>query len=107
MAEQETVALVRELSQAFGPSGFEDEVVAIGRREGEKLGEVREDSLRNLYIYRRENTGEKPVVLLDAHSDEVGMMVQYVHENGLLQFVPLGGCSPGSFAGHAVRVRNR
>ena len=75
MAEQETVALVRELSQAFGPSGFEDEVVAIGRREGEKLGEVREDSLRNLYIYRRENTGEKPVVLLDAHSDEVGMMV--------------------------------
>ena len=107
MAEQETVALVRELSQAFGPSGFEDEVVAIGRREGEKLGEVREDSLRNLYIYRRENTGEKPVVLLDAHSDKVGLMVQYVHENGLLQFVPLGGWSPGSFAGHAVRVRNR
>ena len=29
-----------------------------------------------MYIYRNENTGDKPVILLDGHSDEVGFMVQ-------------------------------
>ena len=105
--ETESIRLLRELSEAFGPSGFEDEVAAIARREGAKWGDVREDTLRNMYLYRRENTGNRPVVVLDAHSDEVGLMVQYVHPNGLLQIVPLGGWAPGVLPGQTVRVRRR
>ena len=47
------------------------------------------------------------MVVLDAHSDEVGLMVQYVHPNGLLQIVPLGGWAPGVLPGQTVRVRRR
>lgn len=105
--ETESIRLLRELSEAFGPSGFEDDVAAIARREGAKWGDVKEDTLRNVYLYRRENTGNRPVVVLDAHSDEVGLMVQYVHPNGLLQIVPLGGWAPGVLPGQTVRVRRR
>ena len=39
------------------------------RRHGGHLGELSEDSLRNLYLSRRENRGGRPVVQMDAHSD--------------------------------------
>ena len=74
----ECIDLIRELSEAFGPSGFEDDVLSVLRKYSEGLGAVEEDRLRNLYVYRRGNTGGKPVLMLDAHSDEVGMMVQAV-----------------------------
>lgn len=66
--------LLRELTDAPGASGFEDEVVKVARRYAASIGEMKEDFLRNLYIYRKENTGTKPVLMLDAHSDEVGQI---------------------------------
>ena len=105
--DNELVTLLGELADAFGPSGFEDDVLAVIRRHGEDLGEIREDKLRNLYIYRKENTGGKPVMMLDAHSDEVGMMVQAIKPNGTLRFLPLGGWNKPSLPGSRVLVRSR
>ena len=39
------------------------------------------DRMRNVYIRRQENRGNRPVVQLDAHSDEVGFMVQAIRPN--------------------------
>ena len=64
--------MIRELSDAPGAPGFEDEVVAVARRWCAPIGPMKEDFLRNLYIHRKENRGGRPVVMLDAHSDEVG-----------------------------------
>ena len=49
------------------------------------------DRMRNFYIRRQGNTGSRPVVQLDAHSDEVGFMVQAICPNGTLRIIPLGG----------------
>ena len=38
----------------------------------------------NLYLYRKENRGDRPVMLLDAHTDEVGFMVRAVNGDGTL-----------------------
>ena len=70
-----TLEMIRKLSDAPGPSGFEDAVVDIAKEYAADLGVLEEDCLRNLYIYRKENTGTKPVIMLDAHSDEVGFMI--------------------------------
>ena len=56
----------------------------------EDICDVEEDSLRNLYLIRRKNTGDKPVLMLDAHSDEVGFMVHSIRPTGTLRVVPLG-----------------
>ena len=51
--EQKTFELIRDLSNAFGPSGFEDEVVKTARTfiEG-SVDHLDEDPIRNLFLYR-------------------------------------------------------
>ncbi|MBQ1684197.1 MAG: M42 family metallopeptidase [Clostridia bacterium] len=100
------IELIRELSDAFGPSGFEDDVLSVIRKYAGRFGRIEEDRLRNLYVYRSENTGDKPVLMLDAHSDEVGLMVQAVRPNGTVKFLPLGGWNKPSLPGNRMLIRN-
>ncbi|MCL2671218.1 MAG: M20/M25/M40 family metallo-hydrolase [Clostridiales bacterium] len=95
------------LSNANGVSGFEHEVVSVLEQQLRGLGTIKRDNLCNLYLYRKENMGDRPVVMLDAHTDEVGFMVQEIGENGLLKFVTLGGWVPANVAAQPVRVINR
>ena len=99
--------MIAAFSNAFGPSGFEDEVLEVARRYAPKDARVEEDSLRNLYIHRAANTGNRPIVQLDAHSDEVGFMVQAIRPNGTLKFLPLGGWVNSNIPAHRVRVRTK
>ena len=103
----ETLKMIQELSDAIGPSGFEDEAVNTARKYVEDIARVEEDCLRNLYMYRNTNTGDKPVFMLDAHSDEVGFMVHSIKPNGTLRFVELGGWNINSLPSSKVLVRNR
>ena len=86
---EHALQLLQELTDAPGASGFEDEVVKVARRYAASIGDMKEDFLRNLYIYRKENTGTKPVLMLDAHSDEVGLIVHSIKPNGCLRFLQL------------------
>lgn len=103
---EKSLAMIRELSDAFGPSGFEDDVVNVARKYTEEIGTQREDFLRNFYVYRQENAGTKPVFMLDAHSDEVGFMVHSIKPNGTLRLVNIGGWNMGSLISDKVLVRN-
>ena len=98
--------LLRDLSNAPGPSGFEDAVVQVARQYAASIGEMKEDFLRNLYIYRKENTGNKPVLMLDAHSDEVGLIVHSIKPNGCLRFLQLGSWNKNALVSSKVLVRN-
>ena len=102
----ETIQMLCKLADAPGASAFEDEVVAVARQYAAHLGTLEEDCLRNLYIHRKENTGDKPVIMLDAHTDEVGFMIHSIKPNGTLRFLPLGGWNKGSVMGTKVLVRN-
>ncbi|MDR1177559.1 MAG: M20/M25/M40 family metallo-hydrolase [Spirochaetaceae bacterium] len=105
MDKQKTVAMIGALSDAPGVSGFEDEAVTLIRRYGGDLGGVTEDAMRNLYIKRPGGEG-LPVLMLDAHSDEVGFMVKAIRPNGTLEFIPLGGWVPANVSAHRVLIRN-
>lgn len=82
---------IRALTGAHGPSGFES---AAAEQAAELLrplvDQVRRDRLGNVigvkYCARR----GAPKLLLDAHLDEVGLVVMG-HEEGFLCFAPLGG----------------
>ncbi len=105
MNRKDSLALISALSDAYGPSGFEDEAVAVAREAMADVTDLAEDPLRNLYMSRRENTGNRPMVMLDAHSDEVGFMIRSVLPNGTMRFLPLGGWSASAVSAHKVRVR--
>lgn len=105
MNRKRSLELISKLSDANGPSGFEDEVIAVAREEMQELAACQEDSLRNLYLSRQENNGQRPVVMLDAHSDEVGFMIRSILADGTMRFLPLGGWVNYTVPASRVRVR--
>jgi Cellulase M and related proteins len=99
------IKVIEELSNAFGPSGFEDAVVGIIRKYSSGL-EIEVDSMNNVYTRLHGNKGDRPVIMLDCHSDEVGFMVQSVMSNGLIKFLPLGGWIVTNVPAHTVVIQN-
>lgn len=97
--EEKHIRLLKDLSEARSPSGFEDESVQAAHHYAAPFCRIEEDHLRNLYLYPRNFKGNKPIFLLDAHSDEVGFMVHSIHPNGCLRFVQLGSWSLSTLPG--------
>ena len=97
---------IKALSNAFGASGFEDDVIDIARKTISAACIVQEDSMRNLHVrFQEQKQGVR--IHLDAHSDEVGFIVQAISPNGLLHFLPLGGWDPKNIVSHKVWIRNQ
>jgi tetrahedral aminopeptidase len=89
--------LLKKLSEAYGPSGREEEIRSIIRGEVQgKVDEVLTDSLGNLIATRR-GGGKK--IMVAAHMDEIGLMVTHVDDKGFLRFAGIGGISPYSLVG--------
>lgn len=103
---EQNIRMITALSEAPGASGFEDAVLDIVRSELEGICTFEEDKLRNLYIYRKNHDGSKPVLMFDAHGDEVGFMIHSIKPNGTLRFVELGAMDPRGLAASEVLVRN-
>ena len=83
---------LKELSEAFGVSGCEDEVreLIIGAIK-DHVDEYNVDALGNFIALKR-GTGESNLrVMLAAHMDEVGLMITHIEKDGSLRFRPVGG----------------
>lgn len=98
--------LIRELSNASGISGFEDEVVDLIRKYVQSYVNIEEDSLRNLYLHKKNNNKNQPIIMVDGHSDEVGFMVQSIKANGTIKFIAIGGWVAQNIPAHRVRIKN-
>ena len=93
--------VLKELSEAFGVSGCEDEVRGlIIEAIKDHVDEYRVDSMGNLIALKR-GTGKSKVqsskskislkVMVAAHMDEVGLMITHIEKDGSLRFRPVGG----------------
>ncbi len=81
--------LLQQLTETFAPSGYEDAIRKLVRAEIEPLAdEVRVDALGNL-IARKGRGGKK--IMVAAHMDEIGLIVNHVDERGFVRFAPIGG----------------
>jgi putative aminopeptidase FrvX len=99
------INLVRDITNAFGPSGFEDDVVEVIKKYGKEF-DLKSDAMNNVFARLKGNTGKKPVIMLDAHSDEVGFMVQHITGNGMLSILNLGGWVGSNIPAHSVKIKN-
>jgi putative aminopeptidase FrvX len=85
--------LLEELSNAFGPSGCEREVRhLLARALRGHVDDLKTDALGNLIAFKQ-GTGPEPrlKVMVDAHTDEVGLMITRIEKNGTLGFRAVGG----------------
>jgi tetrahedral aminopeptidase len=89
------VGYLRELSEARGAPGNEGEVRAIILDAIRPfVDETRVDTIGNLIALRKARTqSSRPVprkVMVDAHMDEVSLMISSIDGSGLLRFWPVG-----------------
>jgi len=97
--------ILKELSDAFGVSGNEDDVRAIVLDAvRDHVDEVKVDSMGNVLALKR-GTGQVPLrVMLAAHMDEIGLMVVGHDDNGFLKVRSVGGIDPRLLPGTLLVV---
>ena len=83
--------LINSMTDKFTPEVYHDEYQA-------KLHDA---------IQTKINSQGGVNIMLDAHSDEVGFIVQAVKSNGLLRFLPLGGWDVKNIIANKVLIKNR
>ncbi len=95
--------LIKKLTEAYGPSGYEDQIRAVIRAEIEPLvDEIHVDALGNL-IALKSGTRRGKKVMLAAHMDEIGLMISYVDDKGFLRAQPIGGVDVMTLSGGRVQ----
>jgi endoglucanase len=102
------IKLLEKLCNAVSVSGDEGEVRRIVLEEVKPYAdEVKVDALGSVLVRKRASasSGRKPLrVLLDAHMDEVGLMIVHDDGDGFFQFETVGGIDPRYLPGKQVIV---
>ena len=98
----DSVRLLKALTEAHGVSGTEDGVREIFANELRDLGELKADRLGGVVCDRG---GAGPRVLVAGHFDEVGFAVQSITARGFLKLAALGGWWTHSLVAQRVRIR--
>ena len=95
---------IKKLSSLSGVSGFEHGVSEYIKEKFRRLcDDVQIDSLGNVIALKKSKSGSGKV-MLEAHIDEIGMMVKSIDENGFLLITPIGGIDPRILYGNTVVV---
>jgi endoglucanase len=97
--------LLMDLSNAFGPSGYEREVRALFHKAVADTTGVTFDNLGSIMAYHK-GSSDSPRILLAAHLDEVGLMVRAILPSGYLKVVPLGGWWTPALVAQRVLIRS-
>ena len=101
--------LLKQLTETFGPSGYEDEVRKLVQAEVKPLAdEIKVDALGNLIARKKPTKPNKDTkkIMIAAHMDEIGLMVSHVDEKGFVRFSPIGGVFRRYVMGGRVRFLN-
>jgi endoglucanase len=100
--------LLKQLTEAVGVSGDEKEVrKLILDLISDHVDMWRIDAMGNL-IATKKGTGERDwTVMVDAHMDEVGLMITDVDSSGAFQFVGIGGFNDRALLGKVVQAGSK
>ncbi|MBK9168240.1 MAG: M42 family metallopeptidase [Bryobacterales bacterium] len=99
--------LLADLTNAFGPTGYEGPVRQVMRREMAPLVDRLETDGLGSLIAIREGPANAPKVMLAAHMDELGMIVRYITPDGFIKFQTLGGWLDGALINQRYIVQTR
>jgi len=102
--EKERVEFLRRCMETVCPSGFEEEISRIWRKEADRFAErTWADSHGNSFAVV--NEGGIPRVMLAGHADEIGLMITYIDDHGYLSFAGIGGWDPQVLPGQRVWIQ--
>ena len=89
--------------KAQSPSGSEEAVVSsFSKFISPFVSEIRKDVLGNCIAIKKGQGKHK--IMLMAHADEVGLIINYIDNNGFLYFKCIGGVDCGILPSHKVSI---
>lgn len=101
-----TLDFLKELVDAHGAPGFEDDVAKVMQSYLDGVGPFSKDRLGS-FICEKVGDARGPKVMLAGHLDEVGFMVRSVTKEGFVKFLPLGGWWGHVVLGQRLIIRTR
>ena len=94
------------LSASSGISGFEHSIADYIKKELSKYNyDVHTDNLGNVIAQKKSGVSNGSV-MLEAHMDEIGLVVKKINDDGFLEVVPVGGIDPRILPGSTVTVHS-
>jgi putative aminopeptidase FrvX len=106
MLSPSSLAFLKRLLDTPGPSGFEGAAARVWREEASTFAaNVTSDIAGNSMA--EVNPGGSPTIMLDGHIDEIGLIVQYIDDDGYVYPSPIGGWDPQVLVGQRIRFLGR
>ncbi len=100
---EQSLAFLHQLLDSPGPSGFEERPAHVWRARAESFGaSVTGDVLGNSFA-RLPKPGQ-PVVVIEGHIDEIGLMITHIDEEGFCWIDQIGGWDVPVLLGQRVLV---
>lgn len=100
--------LLQELCNAYGISGDESEVRDIILSQISPFAtNIKIDNLGNIIAFKKGSKKQKKCLMISAHMDEVGFIVTYVTDDGLLKFNTVGGIDAKVICGKTVVIGSK
>lgn len=97
--------LLQELTALRGIAGQEDAVRDyILAQVKDHVASWRVDNMGNLIVEKQGAARANKKVLFDAHMDEIGFVITYIEEDGMLRFASVGGIMPSVTTARRVLV---
>jgi endoglucanase len=88
--QESSLQFLKDLLATPSPSGYEHPIQDVVRAWAKRYAdEVRTDRHGNVIAVR--NPGAQPRIMLAGHCDQIGLIVQYIDDNGFLYVQPIGG----------------
>ena len=85
------------------PSGFEEPVQQIWKDEVSTFcPDIKKDIHGNLTATL--NPGKERSIMIVGHSDEIGLIINYINDDGFIYVKPIGGVDPTILASHRARI---
>jgi endoglucanase len=96
---------LKEIQETASPSGFEQPVQRIVRKRMKPHADsITTDVHGNVIVGL--NIKGSPRVMLAGHCDQIGMMVNYIDDNGYIFFLAIGGIDPSVVPGSRVVIHS-
>ena len=100
------VQLLKRICETPGIPGFEQRIRQLVIKELQGLvDEISVDNMGNVIAIKRGK--ERKRVMIAAHLDEIGFLVNHIDEEGFLFFHPLGGFDPKTLTSQRVTVHGQ
>jgi endoglucanase len=101
-----SIAFLKRLLDTPGPSGFEGAAARVWREEAATFAEKVSSDVAGNSIAEI-NTGGSPTIMIDGHIDEIGVIVQFIDDDGIVYISPIGGWDPQVLIGQRIRFIGR